>query len=264
MGSRRGRGERGQALVIVSFGTSVPEARAAITAVEETLEQAAPGYLCRRAFTSPTIRRILAGRGEEVPSLAQALDSLREAGVERVAVQPTHLLYGYEYDKLKAEAEAAALPELALGRPLLAGTEDIRRFARRLSAAYPPEAGRAVVLMGHGTEHFANAVYPALQTALRLEGREDVLVGTVEGWPGLEDILRQLEPGGPRHLRLVPLMLVAGDHARADMAEEWKPRLEQAGHTASCVFTGLGELPWVQEMYRERLLQLLHMEQAVD
>ena len=155
----------------------MPEARAAITAVEETLEQAATGYLCRRAFTSPTIRRILAGRGEEVPSLAQALDSLREAGVERVAVQPTHLLYGYEYDKLKAEAEAAALPELALGRPL---------------------------------------------------------------------------------------MLVAGDHARADMAEEWKPRLEQAGHTASCVFTGLGELPWVQEMYRERLLQLLHMEQAVD
>ena len=51
----------------------------------------------------------------------------------------------------------------------------------------PGEGGGAVALMGHGTEHFANAVYPALQTALRLAGREDVLVGTVEGWPGLED-----------------------------------------------------------------------------
>ena len=56
--------------------------------------------------------------------------------------------------------------------------------------------------MGHGTEHFANAVYPALQTALRLEGREDMPVGTVEGWPALEDVVRQLTSGGPRHIRL--------------------------------------------------------------
>jgi sirohydrochlorin cobaltochelatase len=124
---------------------------------------------------------------------------------------------------------------------------------------YPREEGGAVVLMGHGTEHFANAVYPALQTALRLAGREDVLVGTVEGWPGLEDVVRQLAPEGPRHIRLAPLMLVAGEHARSDMAGEWKGRLEAAGHTVQCAFTGLGELPWVQEMYQERLTALLEM-----
>lgn len=48
--------------------------------------------------------------------------------------------------------------------------------------------------MGHGTEHFANAACPALQTALNLLGRTNIYIGTVEGWPGLEDILRQLEP----------------------------------------------------------------------
>ena len=134
-------------------------------------------------------------------------------------------------------------------------TGDIRRFARCLSRDCPAEAGGAVVFMGHGTEHFANAAYPALQTALRLEGREDVYIGTVEGWPGLADILRQL--GGPRRVKLLPLMLVAGDHARNDMAGTWKQALEEAGHTVSCSFTGLGELPWVQEMYRERLLDMM-------
>ena len=42
--------------------------------------------------------------------------------------------------------------------------------------------------MGHGTEHFANAAYPALQTALALLGRDDIYIGTVEGWPGLREL----------------------------------------------------------------------------
>ena len=52
-------------------------------------------------------------------------------------------------------------------------------------------------------------------------------------------------------------MLVAGDHARKDMAVDWKDALEKAGHPVQCAFTGLGELGWVQEMYRERLLEVI-------
>lgn len=248
-----------QAIVITSFGTSVPEARTGIASVEKVLAAAAPDYACVRAFTSPTIRRILEDRGERVPSLTGALEALLAQGVRRVIVQPTHLLYGYEYDKLKAEAEAMAdhFGDLTVGRPLLADNRDIQRFALRLSQDHPAAEGAAVVFMGHGTGHFANAVYPALQTALDLLGREDLYIGTVEGWPAFGDILRQLEADGPRRVELLPLMLVAGDHARNDMAGDWKPRLEQAGHTVTCSFVGLGELGWVQEMYRERLEELL-------
>ena len=85
-----------QTLVIASFGTSVPEARVSITAVEEALAAAAPEYTCIRAFTSPTIRRILKGRGEDIPGLTEALERLAAEDVRRVIVQPTHLLYGYE------------------------------------------------------------------------------------------------------------------------------------------------------------------------
>ena len=248
-----------QTLVVASFGTSVPEARIGITAVEKALAAAAPGYTCTRAFTSPTIRRILKGRGEDVPSLTEALERLAAEGVRRVVVQPTHLLYGYEYDNLKAEAGAMAgrFETLLVGRPLLADNNDLQRFARQLSQDHPAEDGTVTVFMGHGTEHFANAAYPALQTALHLMDRHDLFIGTVEGWPGLDDILRQLAQGGSRKVRLLPLMLVAGDHARKDMDKDWRSRLEAAGHTVTCSFTGLGQLPWVQEMYRERLMKLL-------
>lgn len=249
-----------KAIVMTSFGTSVPEARVSITAVEEALKSAAPGYACARAFTSSIIRRILAGRGENVPSLTEALEQLCADGIRQVVVQPTHLLYGYEYDKLKAEAEAftSRFETVTVGRPLLADTGDLQRFAGGLAQTYPARDGEAVVLMGHGTGHFANVVYPALQTALHLNGCDNLYIGTVEGWPSFDDVLSQIKE---RRVLLVPLMLVAGEHAKKDMAgdspDSWKSRLEQAGFSVSCSFTGLGLFPWVQEMYRERLLDVL-------
>ena len=64
------------ALVCVSFGTSVAEARRSIAAVEEALRAELPQARFVRAFTSPTIRRALAARGEEVWSFPQALEHL--------------------------------------------------------------------------------------------------------------------------------------------------------------------------------------------
>ena len=52
-------------------------------------------------------------------------------------------------------------------------------------------------------------------------------------------------------------MLVAGDHARNDMSVAWKGALERAGHRVRCGFTGLGELAWIQDMYREKVLETL-------
>lgn len=245
------------AIVITSFGTSVPEARAGIDAVEKALAEAAPDSIPVRAFTSPTIRRILAGRGENIPSLTEALEELCGKGVSHVAVQPTHLLYGKEYDKLKAEAEkfSGRFQTLVTGRPLLADNQDILYFVKNIAAMHPRRPGTAVVYMGHGTDHFANVVYPALQTAFHLSGRDDIYLGTVEGWPELNDIRSQLKT--PCRITLLPLMLVAGDHARTDMAVHWREALERDGHTVRCEFTGLGEHPWVQEMYQRRLLDLL-------
>lgn len=248
-----------QAVIVASFGTSVPEARVGITAVEKVLFAAADGYTGVRAFTSPTIRRILRGRGEDVPGLTEALEHLAAEGIRRVVVQPTHLLYGYEYDKLKAESEAMTgrFASVAVGRPLLADNAGIRRFALHLSRDHPAKDGAVTVFMGHGTGHAANAVYPAIQTALDGLGRDDLYVGVMEGRPDLDGILRRLEPGGPKKIDLLPLLLAAGGHARKDMAGNWRARLEQAGHTVTCFFTGLGQRAWVQEMYRERLTELL-------
>lgn len=252
-----------QALLAVSFGTSVPRARQDIAAVEQALAAGAPGRDFYRAYTSPTIRRMLAGRGETVPGLPEALEALAAAGYEEVLVQPTHLLYGIEYDKLKADAAAFAgcFARLALGRPLAADSESLCLLAACLLERFEPQQDGALVLLGHGTEHFANMVYPAMQTALRLAGGQRAYVGTVEGWPGFDEVLAQLRKDGCGQALLVPFMLVAGDHALNDMAgngpESWKSRLEAAGVRVRCHMQGLGALPGVQALYGARLREIL-------
>lgn len=252
-----------QAVVCVSFGTSVPAGRENITAVENALRQAAGDRVFVSAFTSGIIRRILRERGETVYGVTEALEALWRREVEEVLLQPTHILCGNEYDKMKREAELwrDKFRSLRFGRPLLTDTDDLRTLAAELSAAYPPRGGESLVLFGHGTVHAANLVYPALQTAFNLAGRRDVLVGTVEGWPAFQDVLGQLRERGGDGVHLVPLMLVAGDHALNDMAgegpESWKSRLEAEGFSVRATLRGLGLLPGIRAMYRAHLDQAL-------
>ena len=95
-----------KALLVVSFGTSVPRARREIEAVEQALAAQAPDRTFFRAYTSPTIRRLLAQRGEQIFDLNSALENLAVQGYEDVAVAVTHLLYGIEYDKIKEQTAA--------------------------------------------------------------------------------------------------------------------------------------------------------------
>lgn len=251
------------ALLCVSFGTSVPAARKSITAVEETLHAEMPEADFYRVFTSKTIRRILASKGETVWSMDEALEHLTDGSYDRVVIQPTHFLYGLEYESLKASVEEAKkrFPALLLGAPLLSGTGDLQALAKVLSEEFPKKENSALVLMGHGTPHFSNVVYPAIQAVFHMMGRKDVYVGTVEGWPEIEEICGELKTGNYTQVRTAPLMLVAGDHALNDMAgdeeDSWKSILTREGYEVECIMQGLGVLPGVQEMYRQHLQELL-------
>ena len=131
-----------KALLAVSFGTSVPKAREGIAAVEAALKAQAPELDFYRAFTSPKIRAIWEKRGESIPDLAGALERLGALSYEQVFVQPTHLLYGFEYDKVKETTEcfAGSFSRLVLGKPLLSESEDLLRLAAE-AQAYPRQAG---------------------------------------------------------------------------------------------------------------------------
>jgi len=253
-------GKRG--ILLVAFGTSVPEAAQAIDALKTRAETAFPGVSVRLAYSSRIIRDKIAGQGVVRPSPAQVLADMAAEGYTEVAVQSLHAIPGREYDDIRATAQAfqampKGIPRVSVGRPLLHGFEDIARAAEAILAVLPAHGrGEAVLLMGHGTSHPANAAYAALQLALWRHDKS-VFVATVEDSPGLDAVLPELKRQGVRKAFLVPLMSVAGDHAMNDMAgkeaDSWASRLKAAGIASQAELLGLGSRPAVAALWIDHL-----------
>ena len=237
------------AILVVSFGTSYNDSRdKTIGAIETAIADEYPNYDVRRAFTSQIIIDKLRERdGLEIDNVEEALDRLVSDGVKELVVQPTHVMSGYEYDDLAAAVDAYKdkFDAVAMGAPLLDTEEDYMELFRTLTdetAQYDTD-GTAIVFMGHGTEHEANAAYAELQQTFNDMGKSNYFIGTVEAAPTLDDIIAAVKAGGYTRVVLEPLMIVAGDHG------SWKTEFEKAGFEVECVLKGMGEMPGVQQMY---------------
>ncbi|MDO5545722.1 MAG: precorrin-2 C(20)-methyltransferase [Eubacteriales bacterium] len=254
-----------KAILAVSFGTSYPDTlRKTIAATEKALAEAFPDWEVRRAFTSGMIIRKLKERdGVEIENVTQAMQRLEEEGYTHVAVQSTHVMHGEEYEKMLSQLEPFRLRmKISVGMPLLHGEEDYAAVAQALLNWLPALAeDEALVLMGHGTTHFANSAYAQMEHMLQ-EICDWVYLATVEGYPTLESVERQLAKRPEiRRLMLAPFMLVAGDHARNDMSgdeDSWAGQLKQAGYPVRCILQGLGECPAIRGLFVE------HCRQAVE
>lgn len=250
-----------EAIVAASFGTSHSDtAPKTIGAVEEAIRAACPQQQVVRAYTSSMMRRALARRGEVIPSPQEALVSLAAEGVRRVCVLPTHFIPGEEYEKLHREAAALApqFDRLTIAKPLLDTAEDCRRMVKLLLEAMPHGEHEAVCWMGHGSPHPANCRYQQLAKLLH-QADEHCFLATVDGAPTFDEVLPKLLASGCHTVHLLPMMLVAGDHAKNDMTgdtpESWKSRLEAAGVDTVAHLQGLGEQPALRAWYLDRLQQ---------
>ena len=197
--------ESKSAMLIVSFGTSVPEARKAIDNLVDAVKKEFPGVDVRLAFTSNIIRRkILKERGESIPNPSQALAQLNDEGYTHVTIIPTHMIPGEEFDEIIHVASAFAdmrskfgFEKISMCSPFLTGVKScetvadilMKRFASQLK-----DESAGIILMGHGTpEHFANAQYLQLQLALNQKAYGRFFIGTVESAPSIDDVIAELK-----------------------------------------------------------------------
>ena len=277
-------------MLVVSFGTSFNDSRATdIGGIEKALQAAYPDWSVRRAFTAQIIiNHIQARDGEVIDNVEQALARAKENGVKNLAIQPTHLMHGAEYDELMAAVEAvkADFETVSVSEPLLGEVgesetivnEDKEAVAKAVveeavevagfeSLDAAVEDGTAFVFMGHGTAHVAKVTYSQMQAQMDKLGYKNVFIGTVEGEPeetSCENIIAKVKEAGYKKVILRPLMVVAGDHANNDMAgdeeDSWKSMFTADGSfdSVTCQIEGLGRIPQVQDLY------VAHMLNAID
>lgn len=253
-----------KAILVVSFGTShLDTLEKTITAIEQKVAKSFPDYAVYRAFTSQMILNKLQ-REESLHfyNIKEAMEQMAEDGIETVIAQPTHIINGLEFDKMKSDLMEYTnrFQRIRVGKPLLSSVEDYKKAIHALMAEVELHDGEYLVLMGHGTDHHANSAYPSLEYTLHSLGYDRVLVGTVEGFPDFRNVKKKLESEEVNKVILMPFMIVAGDHAKNDMAGEedsWKTDLEDAGYDVKAVCTGLGEIEGIRNIYIE------HIEEVV-
>ena len=255
-------------LLVASFGTSYNDnRRLTIGAIEEAMEAVFPDYSVRRGFTSQIIIDHVKDRdGEVIDNMTEAFNRAIDNGVKTLVTQPTHLMDGLEYSDVVNEAAefSDSFEKIAIGRPLLDTDADFEAVIKAITEATAEydDGETAICFMGHGTEAESNQVYGKMQDMLTAAGYENYFVGTVEAEPGLEDVLAAVGEGSYKKAVLLPLMIVAGDHANNDMAGDeegtWKTEFEAAGYEVTCVLNGLGELEAIQQLFVE------HAQAAMD
>jgi sirohydrochlorin cobaltochelatase len=255
-----------KAILVVSFGTSYADTRqVTIEACEAKIRETFSDYEVRRAFTSSMIIAIMKKRDNiHVETPEEALQTLQTEGFSEVVVQPLHIIPGSEFHDVVqiVKKYESAFEKVHLGVPLLATTEDYMAVVDALKGQLPVlQENEAVVFMGHGTHHPANAAYAALERMFDDQGLQKVFVGTVEGYPELDQVIQRLQANNIEKVILMPFMLVAGDHAKNDMAgdeeDSWKTVLKKAGYVVDTYLHGLGENPEIQNIYVQHIHRAL-------
>lgn len=261
-----------QAIVVVGFGVGdVQVKKRCIDSLLEDLSRSfSEDYDIYEAWTSDFLRRKMAKEGYIYPNLAGVLENLKAQSYEIVAVMPTHLTPGEEWQKkimpVLKEYEAA-FPHLGFMEPVLAAaspedfasiTEDIQTFFQLEDLT----AGEELVLMGHGSPHYHNPVYEYLQSFADKQ-KWPVHIGVVEpeDYPNQQDVINRLLAKGCQKVYLRPLLLAGGNHATYDLAGEqedsWKNRLSQAGLEVRYSIQGLGEYEAFRSLYVKKLSAFL-------
>ena len=255
------------AIVVMCFGTTYPETRAAtIDATVAEIQKAHPGVKVVTAYTSHIIiDRVKKNEGLTVPTPEKALDDLKGAGYTRVALVSLDVIPGmeYSYDVGVFHGYKDKFKKMTLSTPLVywQGQEeqddDVTDTMKALSKQFPKMGSKdAVLILDHGTPHPANAYYSVMQAKLQELGLDNAYIYTVEGWPNLETVIPKLKAKGINHVTLMPMMMVAGDHANNDMAgdeeDSHKSILEAQGFKVDTYLHGIGENRSIRGLYLKR------------
>lgn len=247
-----------KAILVVSFGTSYnPTREKTIDVIEKKIGESFPDCQIYRAWTSKMIMaKLLKRDGIKIHNVKEAMEQMRNDGITDVLIQPTHVINGIENDLMKDDALSCrdSFHSITFGTPLLTSERDNCDMIEAIHQEFSYlKADEALVLMGHGTTHYANAIYAALDYTFKDKGYPNIHLGTVEAYPSMETLLKVIREQNPSKVVLAPFMIVAGDHARNDMASDdpdsWRCQFEAAGFPVECVLKGLGEYAKVQEIF---------------
>lgn len=243
-------------ILLVHYGTSNDKSRAqTIDKLNSRVAETFPDCAVVEAYSAPSVIKTLAKRGIKKLYISQALDSLKALGCNKLVVQSTMLLDGVMTEMLRTEVGKVKndFRAVSVVRPLLYSVDDCRTMIEMLTKSLLADKSVAtkksqVVLVGHGSDSPANAMYSQIDYLLKAEGKSSWHVGTIEGFPKRENVEQQLKNSKNKNVILVPLLYIAGNHQKEDIDGVWKTQLQTKDYHVDVFGKGIGEMTEIQNM----------------
>jgi sirohydrochlorin cobaltochelatase len=254
------------AIVLAAFGTTT-KAFSTYNRIDKQVKERFPGYAIRWAFTSKIVRqKVKQEQHKDLQSLPEALRALKNTGYTKIAIQSLHLAPGKEWEEVVKQSREVPGITVALGKPLLSSKADEMKVLKAISPEFPANLKKnAVILVGHGSpDPKAQAANKSFTALLRSHYPGDnVFFGMVEfEKPGKEAVLQEVKKSGATTVKIIPFLLVAGDHVQNDILgngpESWKSGLLQMGnYKIEAVHQGLGNQKAIVNIYLDHLARAL-------
>lgn len=238
-------------IIVVSFGSTYREGREkSFDAIEELVRKKYSDFTVDRAYSSVTVKKILRERdGIEVFGLPEVMSQFQSKGIEKPMILSLYMIPGIEHAKIVRSAFQHTLTLL----------EEEKYYSEILSSLHLSQDKNVVnLLVGHGTRVKADEYYGKFLDYVRNEGYDNLYISTMEGKDDLDSVLPLLK--SYKKVRLIPFMLVSGDHVHNDIIGEedsYRKLLSDAGFEVEYESIGLGEREEIQQIFLKKLGELM-------
>lgn len=247
-------------IMMTYYGTTIDAARVkTMDKLNAQVSRIFPQSAIVEAYTSEMVVRSLQKRGIKKNNVTEGITLLRSKK-QPVVIVNAQLLDGVMTDKIHADVQATGFcaDSVTYTRPLLYNSEDARWLGDILAKRILHDEDEEIVLVGHGSDDSANAMYALIDYVMQHEVDDCFHVGTIENYPDLNMILKILHKKKKHKVVLYPLLLIAGNHALQDIQGVWKNALEKEGYTVRIIQEGLLEIPEVQQRFIDKICSELH------
>ena len=257
-------------IVLATFGSIYGDAvEASVGAMERRIAEMYPGIEVRRVFLSDAlVDKWNEKYDTKVFTLSGAVEDLARNGVTELFIQPFALVWDQCYVQMRKEVMKDAHERglrVTVGKPLL-NSLGVKNYADDYSDTIEAiikhinirALNKSVLLMANGQNQLE---YSALQLKCLYGAGQNVVVFTANGFPNFKQALTLLERLDHQEVLVVPLALIGSahlmDYLGGDRSDSIATLLGQQGYGVSIWNEGLGENPFVQELFVKHLAQVI-------
>ena len=264
-------------IILASFGSIYGDAvEASVGAMEKVICEHCPGATVRRVFLSEALIDKWNDKYEtKVETIEEAMDACRLSGVTDLYIVPFALVSDQCYQQLRKQVlrythgHDRAFSRVSIGKPLLSSL-GVKNYADDYAALIDSilkqlnvrVLNKAVLLMANGQNQLE---YSTLQLKCMYGNAPNMAVFTSNGFPTFKQALSYLERVGHKDVVVVPLALIGSahlmDYLGGDRPDSIYALLAKEGYRVEIWNEGLGENPYVQELFLRQLEQSIRMNE---